>query len=67
MSLNFFIQDFFGLSLMKLLISVEYSKKYSSGLSSPLTRQDSEGEILQDSNGVLVVVGVVAVVVNGVL
>ncbi|KAJ6864834.1 hypothetical protein NC651_035411 [Populus alba x Populus x berolinensis] len=36
-----------------LLASVGHSKKYSSGFSSLLTLQDSDGEILQDSNGVL--------------
>ncbi|KAL8154289.1 hypothetical protein V2J09_012049 [Rumex salicifolius] len=46
--------------LKKELTSVDQLKKYSSGLSSQLTLQDSIGEILQDSNGVLeVVVGAV--------
>lgn len=39
---------------MKLLSSDENSKKYSSGFSSLLTLQDSDGEILQDSSGVVV-------------
>ncbi|KAK2976587.1 hypothetical protein RJ640_024208 [Escallonia rubra] len=41
---------------MKPFNSVDHSKKYSSGFSSLLTRQDSDGDILQDSSGVLVFV-----------
>ncbi|KAK3006718.1 hypothetical protein RJ639_017815 [Escallonia herrerae] len=41
---------------MKPFNSVDHSKKYSSGLSSLLTRQDSDGDILRDSSGVLVFV-----------
>lgn len=54
-SLSFLDQEFFGLSAMNPLNSVDHSKKYSSGLSSLLTLRDSHGEMLQDSNGVLLV------------
>ena len=55
-----------GLSATNQLSSVDHSKKYSSGFNSQLTRQDSDGEILQDSSGVLVLVlGVVELVVKG--
>lgn len=53
---------------MNPLNSVDHSKKYSSGFNSLLTLQDSEGDILHDSNGVLVLVeGAVEVVINGVV
>lgn len=62
---NFLDQEYFlGLltvSVTNPLHSVDHSKKYSSGFSSQLTRQDSIGEMLHDSNGVLAVVAAVVV------
>lgn len=65
-SFSFFNHGFFVAGLMKLVISVDdhWKKKSSSGLSSQLTRQDSDGEMLQESNGVL---RAVVVVVQGAL
>lgn len=44
---------FLGWLLKKVVRSVGHSKRVSLGLSSQLTLQDCDGEMLQESNGVL--------------